>query len=312
MSKPALRIATRASRLALWQAHYVADLLKNKQPDLEVEIVHISTVGDRVQTESLASMGGQGVFTREVQKALLDDRADLAVHSLKDLPTESAAKELHLAAISEREVTTDALVLPEGSELLADLMQLPSGLKVGTGSLRRQAQLLNARSDLQVSPIRGNVETRLRKLDEGEYDAIILASAGLTRLELAGRISQELSPPVMFPAVGQGALGIECRVEDETTNEILALLNDLETAAATKAERALLHELQAGCHAPVGAATQVSEGELRLEGVVLSADGKERVVAQGSAAISEADQLGREVARQLVEKGAEPLVRAMD
>ncbi|MCA9042534.1 MAG: hydroxymethylbilane synthase [Planctomycetaceae bacterium] len=308
MTSATLRIATRASQLALWQAEHVATLLRAAHPELDVEIVHISTIGDRDQKEPLANMGGQGVFTREVQHALLDDRADVAVHSLKDLPTQVTNQELYLAAIPAREEVADALVLPAGSEQISDVTTLPEGARIGTGSMRRQAQLLHSRPDFQVSSIRGNVETRLRKLDEGEYDAIILAAAGLKRLKLADRISLKLGPPLMLSAVGQGALGLECRTSDQTTREFLAALNEPTTAAAATAERALLNELKAGCHAPVGTNSQTNGAELTLEGVVLSTDGKERLYAKATGSLSGADQLGRALARDLLEQGAARLI----
>ncbi|MEZ6046975.1 MAG: hydroxymethylbilane synthase [Planctomycetaceae bacterium] len=310
MTSSTLRIATRASQLALWQAEHVASLLRSAHAGLQVEIVHISTIGDRDQKESLANMGGQGVFTREVQNALLDQRADVAVHSLKDLPTQSVTADLILAAIPAREEVADVLVLPQNSEQPADVMKLPEGARIGTGSMRRQAQLLHARPNVHVRSIRGNVETRLRKLDEGEYDAIILAAAGLKRLQLAERISAVLAPPLMLSAVGQGALGLECRTSDQQTRDYLQSLNDSIAAAGATAERALLNELKAGCHAPVGTNSSLDEntGELTLEGVVLSVDGKERLYAKQSAPQTQADQLGRNLASELLAQGAARLI----
>ncbi|QDU79062.1 Porphobilinogen deaminase [Polystyrenella longa] len=310
MTASTIRIATRASQLALWQAEHVAALLRAAHPDLNVEIVHISTIGDRDQTEPLANMGGQGVFTREVQHALLDNRADVAVHSLKDLPTQSATDELFLAAIPAREEVADVLVLPADSDQQADLDSLPEGARIGTGSMRRQAQLLHYRPDFQVSSIRGNVETRLRKLDEGEYDAIVLAAAGLKRLKLENRISLKLGPPLMLAAVGQGALGLECRTSDQATRDYLAALNEPYTSAAATAERALLNELKAGCHAPVGTNSHLAEdsGQLMLEGVVLSTDGKQRLYGKATASMTDAEQLGRQLAQGLLDQGAAPLI----
>lgn len=308
-SRQTIRIATRASRLALWQAEHVAWLLKAAAPEATVEIVHISTSGDRDQTGALRSFGGLGVFTREVQKAVLDGQADLAVHSLKDLPTEPAAG-LCLAAVPAREETADALVLPSHASKLTALEQLPQSSRVGTGSLRRQAQLRHHRPDVQVGEVRGNVETRLRKLDAGEFDAIVLAVAGLKRLELAGRISLELGPPQMYAAVGQGALGIECRDDDDTLRAILLHLDDPETRSRVTAERALLAHLRAGCHAPVGAATRIEGGELLLEAVVLSPDGTERLSAAARGLNTAAAALGIQVAELLVQQGAERLIAA--
>ncbi len=303
-----LRIATRSSRLALWQAEHVAGLLSAAAPDCSVELVHVTTTGDSDQTGALRSFGGQGVFTREVQRALLDGRADLAVHSLKDLPT-LPTEGLHLAGVPERAETSDALVMPLRSEGISDFMALPQGARVGTGSLRRQAQLLHHRPDLILSEVRGNVETRLKKLDAGEYDALVLAAAGLGRLGLEPRITARIVPPMMYAAVGQGALGIECRVDDELVTNLLRRISDPQAHASVLAERSLLAHLRAGCHAPVGAATHRQMGELVLEGVVLSADGRERLHAELRGPESAAESIGRELAEDLLERGAERLIR---
>ena len=296
-----LRIASRASQLALWQARYVADLIRTAEPSVTVQIVEISTTGDRDRVSALSQMGGQGVFTREVQAAVLDGRADLAVHSLKDLPT-VPTEGLHLAGIPERAARFDALVLPHSK--VGSLEDLPPGAKVGTGSLRRQAQLLHRRPDLRLEEVRGNVETRLRKVDDGEYDAILLAEAGLRRLGLAGRISAVLAPPLVYPAVGQAALGLECRVNDDFTSEILGRLTDRATRNEVLAERACLRELKAGCHAPVGVLTHAEGDRLTLEGVVLSRDGQERISAQATSTADTAEALGRCVAQLLMAQGA--------
>jgi hydroxymethylbilane synthase len=302
-----IRIATRASRLALWQANHVAGLLRSVVPEIEVEIVHVSTAGDRDQAGRLSSFGGLGVFTREVQKAVLDGKADIAVHSLKDLPTESAAG-LVLAGVPDREETADALVLPTSAATVGDLSALPHRARLGTGSLRRRAQLLYQRADFQTADVRGNVETRLRKLDAGEFDALVLAVAGLKRLGLADRVSFELVPPLMYPAVGQGALGIECRVDDAESLAMLAKIDDPTTHARVTAERALLAHLRAGCHAPVGAATRIEGEELVLEGVVLSPEGRQRVFAEGRDSTADARALGRVVAERLLQQGAGQLI----
>jgi hydroxymethylbilane synthase len=273
--------------------------------------VHVSTLGDRDRSESIAAFGGIGVFTREVQRAVLDGRADLAVHSLKDLPTESADG-LTLAAVPVRAPRLDALVLPAGIRLPQDpaiaLAALPEHARVGTGSPRRRSQLLRLRPDLRLEDVRGNVDTRLRKLDEGQYDALVLAEAGLTRLGLEDRISAPLAPPVLLPAVGQGALGIECRTVDRETCEQLRLLDDLATHAEVTAERSALASLRAGCHAPVGAFSQISGDQLRLEVVVLSMDGRRRVNASAEGAVGDAAAIGREAARRLFENGVAALL----
>jgi hydroxymethylbilane synthase len=302
-----IRIATRASRLALWQAEHVAGLLRSAAPYVQVEIVHVSTAGDRDQTGRLSSFGGLGVFTREVQKAVLDGTADIAVHSLKDLPTESAAG-LVLAAVPAREDTDDALVLPAPAARVGDLAALPHGARLGTGSLRRRAQLLHYRPDLQMADVRGNVETRLKKLDAGEFDALILAVAGLRRLELAGRISLELLPPLMYPAVGQGALGVECRADDAQTATLLSKIDDAVTHRCVAAERALLAHLHAGCHAPVGTATRIEGAVLVLEAVVLSPEGRQRLSAEGRDSPANSAALGCAVAERLLQQGAGRLI----
>ena len=339
-----IRIATRSSRLALWQAEHVAALLKAAAPDVPVEIIHVSTIGDRDLTEPLRSMGAFGVFTREVQKVVLDGHADLAVHSLKDLPTDHV-EGLCLGAVPGRGPVFDTLVMPASAAAGAGWDSIPSQARIGTGSPRRQAQVKHARPDVELFEIRGNVETRLRKLDAGEYDAIILAVAGLERLGLEGRITQPLQPPVMFPAVGQGALGLECRADDAWLREILLRINEPRTLAAVTAERSLLADLRAGCHAPLGVFTTVVESELRtgasiavvsnstknvdadagsilhvatgidapvlrLEAVVLSPDGKSRITAEATSPIGEAQALGCTVAGLLKAQGADLLIAA--
>ncbi len=303
-SPSVLRIATRASQLAQWQAQHISKLLTAAVPGLVVEMVHVTTTGDRVQSEALSQFGGVGVFTREVQHAVLDGRADIAVHSLKDLPTEPTAG-LTLAAVPERELRFDALILPASAKR-ADVAweSLPAGARIGTGSLRRQAQLRHIRSDFRIEEIRGNVDTRLRKLDAGEYDALILAAAGLIRLGLSDRISLRLEPPAMYPAVGQGAIGIECRAEDLPTQSVLSRLTDRSTWSEVVAERSLLSALRAGCHAPLGALTRHTGDQLHLEAVVLSPDGHRKWSATETAAANDAVVLGQRVAQRLLERGA--------
>jgi hydroxymethylbilane synthase len=314
-SSPApIRLATRGSKLARWQADWVAGQLR--QRGHEVAIVEVTTRGD---AESASPIGdiGTGAFTKEIQRAVLTGDADVAVHSLKDLPTEVVSG-LVLAAVPVRESVADVVVGGVGSresgvgKNLKDdaLAKLPLGARVGTGSLRRQAQLRHARPDLQVEGVRGNVDTRLAKLDAGEFDALILAEAGLTRLGLAERISQILSPDTMLPAVGQGALGIECRDRDAATRSALAALDDVATHAAVIAERALLAHLLGGCLAPVGAWGRVERDQLHLTAVVLSADGRERIEESSVAPLSDAIELGRRVADALLARGAAELIAA--
>ncbi|CAK9019055.1 Porphobilinogen deaminase (PBG) (Hydroxymethylbilane synthase) (HMBS) (Pre-uroporphyrinogen synthase), partial [Durusdinium trenchii] len=284
-------------------AHHLAERIAASPNPWDVEIVHISTIGDRDRREPLSQMGGQGVFTREVQLAVLDGRADVAVHSLKDLPTTSTPG-LSLSGFLERAPRFDALVLPRESDI-ERFEQLPPGARIGTGSLRRRAQLLHARPELQMNEIRGNVDTRLKKLDDGEFDAIILAEAGLRRLECDDRISCVLAPPLMYPAVGQAAIGIECRDDDELVQGLLASLSHSATRDEVLAERACLATLRAGCHAPVGVLTSWEDGDqLALTGVVLSPDGTERFEASDRAVAEDAVELGARVAQQLIDAGA--------
>lgn len=297
-----LRIGTRASTLARWQAEWIAARLREN--GVEVELVPITTTGDR-RCEAVGEIGGQGVFTKEIQHALLDGRIDLAVHSLKDLPTAQVAG-LTLAVVPKRGSVFDVLVSADGSPL----DELPDGSRVGTGSPRRRAQLLHYRHDLRVSPIRGNVDTRLRKLGEGEFDAVVLAEAGLVRLGLSDRITQRLPIEIMLPSPGQGALGLETRTDDNAAGRIIAALDHAETHAAVLAERMMLLALQGGCLAPVAALGQVDNNRLMLIGRVLDIDGLRLLESIASAPPSEANLLGRRVAKQLSAQGADELIRA--
>lgn len=298
-----LRIGTRSSPLARWQADWVSDRLREAGRD--VELVLISTTGDQNRQGPIGAIGTQGVFTKEIQRALLDDRVDIAVHSLKDLPTERV-EGLSLTAVPPRGPVGDVLVAREAKSF----DHLPWQAVVGTGSLRRRAQLLHARSDLVMRDIRGNVETRLQKLANGEYDAIVLAEAGITRLGLAEQITQPLPFSLVLPAVGQGALGIEIRDGDADTTEAVVLLNDADTLAAATAERAMLATLRGGCLAPVAGWGRVEAGKLKLTGAVLSVDGKERRGAEGSSSLDEARQLGEQIAADLLAQGAGDLIAA--
>ncbi|WP_437206145.1 hydroxymethylbilane synthase [Planctomicrobium sp. SH664] len=300
-----IRIATRESPLALWQANHVAASLRKLAPEFPVELVPVSTIGDRDRVEPLHQFGGQGAFTREVQHAVLKGHADLAVHSLKDLPTVPHA-DLILAGVPARAPRFDALILPEGTT--GDLLSLPPGAKVGTGSLRRKSQLLRQRPDLQLAEIRGNVDTRLSKVDTGEYAAIILAEAGLHRLGLQHRITQTLSPPVMYPAVGQAALGIECRRDDAEVQSLLNRLSDELTMAEVLAERACLRTLQAGCHAPVGILSSIVGDSLTLTSVILSVDGQQLIQATITGPRSDPETVGDRLAEDLLRMGAAPLL----
>ena len=301
MAAPHIRISTRASKLALWQSNWVADRLR--ELGAEVELVQVTTSGDVQQSGPIASVGLQGVFTKEVQALVLAEDAEIAVHSLKDLPTEQVDG-LVLGAIPEREEVADALVTTKANSL----EELPAGAIVGTGSLRRQAQLKHLRPDLKPQGIRGNVDTRLRKLDDGEYDAIVLAAAGLRRLGLEERITELLGPPQLLPAVGQGALGIECRADDTTTRQLLAQIDHRDTHQATEAERAMLSRLHGGCSAPVGAWARVDFETLHLEGLVANLEGTQILRAAAEGPIDDAQQIGHQVAQELIDDGAAQII----
>lgn len=300
MSAPSLRLGTRGSALARWQADWVAARLTER--GVAVEMVLISTRGDQQQQGPIASLGGgQGVFTKELQNALLDGRIDLAVHSLKDLPTDEVAG-LSLAAVPERGPVGDVLVGVAFSDL-------PEGAVVGTGSLRRRAQLLHARPDLKMADLRGNVDTRLKKLEAGDYKAIVLAEAGLVRLGFDAKITERLPLSLCVPAVGQGALGIETRNDDAAARNALAALDHPATHAAATAERAMLAALRGGCLAPVGAWGRVTgDGLLHLTGVVLSPDGRQRIESTYTAEAAEAHDLGERVAEALIAGGATAMI----
>jgi hydroxymethylbilane synthase len=291
-----LRLGTRASPLAQWQAEWVAAQLRER--GVEVELIPITTTGDR-QQGSLQNIGGQGVFTKEIQRALLDHRIDLAVHSLKDLPT-GMTPNLCLAAVPERADVGDVLV----SAKYRTLEELPPGASVGTGSLRRQSQLLRVRPDLQMGDVRGNVETRLRKLHDGEFDALILAAAGLKRLGLESHIAQVLPLDMILPAIGQGALGLETRIDDPATRSIVAVLDHLPSHAAVWAERSMLAALQGGCLAPIAGLGRVEHGQLTLLGRVIRHDGAAMLESRQTTDVSDAVQLGRQVAKSLLDQGA--------
>jgi hydroxymethylbilane synthase len=299
-----LRIGTRGSPLALWQANHVADLLRRAAPGCVVELVEIETVGDTVRDAPLVQLGGTGIFTKAIQDALLENRADIAVHSLKDLPT-FAVEGLVLASVPPRGPTGDAFI----SKKHASFAALPTGAVIASSSLRRKAQLLQRRPDLRLVEIRGNVDTRLRKLVDQDLDATILAEAGLVRLGLADQITEVLDPAWMLPAVGQGAIGIECRTGDAETRALLETLNDPATRWAVLAERAMLRGLGGGCQVPIGAATSVAGGVLTLRGVVLPPDGRQRVEAVLSGLPERAEQIGQELADKLLGLGAAELLQ---
>ncbi len=294
-----LRIGSRGSQLALWQANHISKLLRDQGHVVELEI--IKTTGDKILDVALAKVGTKGMFTKEIEEALVENRVDLAVHSLKDLPTELAV-EFEIAAITERQNPRDAFL----SRHFESIAALPERARVGTSSLRRQAQLKAMRPDLQVFPLRGNVDTRLRKLEEGEYDAIILASAGLNRLGLTQRIREVLSADIMCPAAGQGALGIEIRAGDTEIRQQLNFLNHAPTRISTIAERALLNELGGGCQVPIGAFAEMTGGDIKLVGVVARPDGT--TVIRETRTGTDPQRLGQELGQSLLNKGGREIL----
>lgn len=304
--KDILRIATRQSPLALWQANFVKSALEQRFPELSVELVTMVTKGDIILDTPLAKIGGKGLFVKELELALLEGRADLAVHSMKDVPMEFP-EGLGLAAICEREDPRDAFV----SNKYASLEELPKGAVVGTSSLRRQCQLMAAYPDLTVKSLRGNVGTRLAKLDNGEYDAIILASAGLIRLGLSERIRSFISTEQSLPAAGQGAVGIETRLNDERVLAYVKALNHQPTAYCVMAERAMNRHLQGGCQVPIGGFAELHNGKLHLRALVGALDGSEIIRASGQAIAENAKALGVEIAEKLLKQGADKILQAV-
>jgi len=294
-----LRIGSRGSQLALWQANHIADLLRARGHRVELEI--IKTTGDKITDVALAKVGTKGMFTKEIEEALVENRVDLAVHSLKDLPTELAGN-FEIAAITERENPRDVFC----SVKFAGIDALPQGAKVGTSSLRRQAQLMAIRPDLQILPLRGNVDTRLRKLEEGEYDAIILAAAGLNRLGKMQLVRQVIPVDVMTPAAGQGALGIEIRQGDAGTRSQISFLDDAAARATTTCERALLNKLGGGCQVPIGAFAEVQNGRIRLHALVAHPDGTK--VLRESRDGDDPVRLGDEVGEILLRRGGDAIL----
>ncbi len=304
--KEILRIATRQSPLALWQANFVKNALEQRFPQLSVELVTMVTKGDIILDTPLAKIGGKGLFVKELELALLEHRADIAVHSMKDVPMEFP-EGLGLAVICEREDPRDAFV----SNKYNSLADLPKGAVVGTSSLRRQCQLVAKYPHLQVKPLRGNVGTRLSKLDNGEYDAIILASAGLIRLGLAERIRDFISVEDSLPACGQGAVGIETRLNDERVLGYLAELNHQPTACCVQAERAMNTRLQGGCQVPIGGYATLHGDEISLNALVGALDGSSIVRASAKGHVKDAEKLGVEVAEMLLAKGADEILKAV-
>ncbi|EKA4522689.1 hydroxymethylbilane synthase [Vibrio cholerae] len=306
MTETPIRIATRQSPLALWQANYVKDALMAAHPGLQVELVTMVTRGDVILDTPLAKVGGKGLFVKELEIAILEGRADLAVHSMKDVPVDFPDG-LGLVTICEREDPRDAFV----SNTYAKIEDLPSGAIVGTCSLRRQCQLKAARPDLVIKELRGNVGTRLSKLDAGEYDAIILAAAGLKRLELESRIRSFIEPEQSLPAVGQGAVGIECRVNDQRVRALLAPLNHADTADRVRCERAMNLTLQGGCQVPIGSYALLEGDHIWLRALVGEPDGSQIVRGEIRGPRTQAEQLGITLAEQLLSQGAKEILERL-
>ena len=297
-----LRIGSRGSQLALWQANHISTLLRSRGHEVEIEIIH--TTGDKITDVALAKVGTKGMFTKEIEEALADGGVDLAVHSLKDLPTE-LPNGFEIAAITERQDPRDAFC----SRNYSKIEDLPNGARVGTSSLRRQAQLKAIRPDLDIYPLRGNVDTRLRKLEQGDYDAVILAAAGLKRLGKTELVKQIIPSEIMCPAAGQGALGIEIREGDAKTRELLSFLNDSNARAATTCERALLNSLGGGCQVPIGAFAEMKNGKLHLESIVADPDGSK--LLRDSRDGDDPEKLGNEAGASLLKRGGDAILEAV-
>lgn len=304
-AKKRLVIGSRGSRLALWQAQFVKKLLENEYGDLSVAIKIIKTSGDKIRSTPLSEIGGKALFLKEIEDQLLQEKIHMGVHSMKDVPA-VLPKGLTITAILKREDPRDVFV----SRKYGSILQLPKKAKIGTSSLRRQSQLKNFRPDLEVIPLRGNVETRLRKLAMGDFGAIILAAAGLTRLGMASKITEYLPPSQMLPAVGQGAIGVEVRGEDEETRRLVEFLNDTETAACVQAERAFMKAVEGDCRAPVAAHATLEGSSIRLMGLVASPDGRELLRDQVEGTVKETVALGEQLAKKLFAQGAREIIRS--
>ena len=306
MSEDILRIATRKSPLALWQAHYVSKMLQHHHPELKVELVTMVTQGDKILDTPLAKVGGKGLFVKELEVGMLEDRADIAIHSMKDVPVEFPTG-LHLAVICEREDPRDAFV----SNNFKSLEELPQGARLGTSSLRRQSQIAALRPDLKIIDLRGNVNTRLKKLDDGEYDAIILAAAGLKRLEFEDRITQFIGTDVCLPAIGQGAVGIECRNDDARIHNLIAPLNDYKTQIRVTAERAMNQRLQGGCQVPIAGYAEFEHGLIMLRGLVGQVNGEKIIRGDIAGPVENAEELGVVLAEDLLSRGADKILNEL-
>ncbi len=305
-SKRIVRLGTRKSLLAMTQSRWVKEQIEAAWPDVAVELVKVVTKGDKILDVPLAKVGGKGLFVKEIEEAMLDGRVDFAVHSLKDVPAE-LPQGLEVTVFPKREDPRDVLITPHGSSL----DDLPEGAVVGTSSLRRMAQLRALRPDLEIKTLRGNLDTRLKKLDGGEYDAIVLAAAGLNRLGLAHRISSYFSPEILLPAVGQGALGIEFRSADTTMREILSSIHHEPTAIAVRAERAFLARLEGGCQVPIGAHAAVDGQMITLTGLVGDEEGHTIIKRSAQGSAEAAESLGRELADEILDAGGREILKEL-
>ena len=299
-------IGSRGSQLALWQANWVKSELERLHSNADIDIRIIATSGDNIQDVPLSKIGGKGLFVKEIEEALLANEIDLAVHSMKDVPIELPT-ELGISVITKRENPLDALISKNG-EKLADL---PQGAIIGTSSLRRSSQLLKYRDDFKIHPLRGNVDTRLRKVEEGKYDAILLASAGLNRLGWANRITEEISPDILLPAMGQGALGIETRLDDTKIYDLISTLNHEQTHYAVSAERSLVGRLDGGCQVPIGAYARVEKGLITLKGLVASLDGEVIYKLENVGPVDDAINIGQELGSKLLKMGANEILEKL-
>jgi hydroxymethylbilane synthase len=308
--KSKLVIGTRGSKLALWQAEWVSSLLRAHHPGLTIELNKIKTTGDKIQDVPLAKVGGKGLFVKEIEESLLRGESDIAVHSMKDVPSD-LPKGLQLTAILKREDPRDAFVsrLVQGVPLFKGLNDLSEGARVGTSSLRRACQLMHQRPDLTIEGLRGNLDTRLRRLDEGQYEAIILAAAGLRRLGWADRVTAYIEPSTLLPAVGQGAVGIESRVGDNAVNDLIRPLNDEADALCVLAERAFLRRLEGGCQVPIAAHATIVGGILTLEGLVGSLSGDRIIRDSLQGDLQSVETIGVSLAERLLKKGAEEILK---
>jgi len=317
-------IGTRGSKLALWQAEWIKSELQKLRPGLEVELNKIKTTGDKILDVPLAKVGGKGLFVKEIEEALLRNEADIAVHSMKDVPTEFPDN-LHLAVICKREDPRDAFITAKGtvpdlrtersevvesglSPLVKKFQDLPQGATIGTSSLRRSCQLLSIRPDIKIEQLRGNLDTRLRKLDEGQFDSIILAAAGVKRLGWADRITETLPPEISLPAIGQGAVGIECRTDDEFINKLIAPLDHYETSVCVRAERACLKKLEGGCQVPIAAYAKLIDGIIIMDGLVGSVSGDRIIKAHVEGNPKDAEALGIRLAEEILSQGGKKIL----